>query len=208
MEWLILYHGYDTWAPLTQYKDSAMSWVNIDLFDCRVIQPKKFVVWLSTPAIWKASSIKIVLWFYHWTSCQQRLISKGLRIVPPLVSIKQIKCVAKQSLMEAHIGSTTWNPIAQGLFIQLFFFIYHGSVTWEMTSASCSASATKKRFSGRFWALWSGLIMNCNRYTAPGSVAEPPGPSASTAVLSTPADNAKMTIVTNNDFILFTLCEA
>lgn len=119
MEWLILYHGYDTWAPFTQYENFAMSWVNTDLFDCRVIQPKKLVVWLSTPAIWKASSIKIVLWFYHWTSCQQRLISKCLRIVPPFVSIKQIKCVAKQSLMEAHIGSTTWNPITQGLFIKL-----------------------------------------------------------------------------------------
>lgn len=45
--------------------------------------------------------------FSHWTACQQRPISEAFC---PIFSIKQIKCVAAQSLLEGH----TWKTLCSG----------------------------------------------------------------------------------------------
>lgn len=92
-------------------------------------------------------------------------------------SIKQIKCVATRSLMEAHLYSTSYlgNPTNLGMFMQRQPSYRSWQHTGKIRSTRCSALAEKKRFGCRFralcrtqlfmalvpaWDTLSGLIMN------------------------------------------------
>lgn len=105
--------------------------------------------------------LPVMFWFCYWTACQQWLISNGQRLLMGFISIKQIKCVAAQFLMEARVWYVILGKSYRSGIVYIStacvdmsqLFIDHGNQMarslelWALWA--CSASVEKKRFGGR-----------------------------------------------------------